>query len=139
MHLTLTTDGSWYMGEGGFAFYIRHGQTKVLKYGKLKQSRNCLDAELMAIANGLRYILGSINQPVSKVIVNTDSQPAILYLSGGGNKKSYQHITDNVVKSIRQLGCVVEYRHVKAHSDTEDSRSKANKFVDKYAKIGRLL
>lgn len=139
MHLTLTTDASWYKGEGGYAFYIRYGSFKKLIYGKLRQSRNCLDAELMAIANGLKYCTINIDSNISRIIINTDSVPAITYLTGQGNKKSYQHITNNIFKSIGTLGCVIEYRHVKAHSDVMDNRSAANRLVDKYAKLGRGL
>ena len=139
MHLTLNTDASWWEGDGGYAFYIRYGRGKWLIYGKLNQSRNCLDAELMAIANGLVYILLKINGPISKIIVNTDSVPAITYITGMGRKKNYQHILGSIHKSIGKLGCDIEWRHVKAHSGNGDNRSLANNLVDNYAKIGRKL
>lgn len=149
MLVTVNTDASYRSGAAGYAFWIVCDAGKLQKAGEIKNKvAGINDAELMCIANAIHTLKHSKFKGIEKVIINTDSQTSIDFLSGKSRPK-YSSPISNIVdetyfnmlevclkygKSIRQVKQVFEFRHVKAHSGKKDSRSYVNDWCDKEAK-----
>jgi ribonuclease HI len=147
--VTINTDASFRSGSAGYAFWIVCNAGKIQKAGEIKlKVAGINDAEMMCIANTIHTLKHSKFKEIEKVIINTDSQISIDYLSGRSRPKHGSTIS-NVVdetyfnmlevclkygKSIREVKHVFEFRHVKAHSGKKDSRSYVNDWCDKESK-----
>lgn len=138
--LTINTDASFHPIHkvGGYAFYIVCDLFKIEKSGKFKQNpKSSIDAEMKCFGNAIATILAQKELPkIKKIVFNTDC------LSGVGcvtNKKKKNKVELQIVKLINDLksrtACKdFEFRHVKSHSGTKDSRSWINNKLDKEAK-----
>ena len=150
MLITITSDASFdtHSNKAGYAFLISCNAGKFSKSGSLDTAKNITEAELMAIANSLHYIVNHKELwGVSKVIFNVDFIAAedFIFKPGGTTMskkkvagKRYRQIVGKITSYIGLLrkeykGVQFEFRHVKAHTKDESQRSKANKFVDKLA------
>ena len=147
MLVTINTDASFHpkLKYGAFAFWAICNDFKITKSGVFRTK--CIstdDAEAKCIINSLKVILLA-HSGISKVIVNTDSLNAIAILTNdkthinryaGYNKPQWgklrkiYHETKNAGKSKP----IIEFRHVKAHSGTNDARSYVNEWCDAEAK-----
>ncbi|RZJ89600.1 MAG: hypothetical protein EOO20_10495 [Chryseobacterium sp.] len=143
MLITINTDASFSDVYGGYAFWIVCDAGKIQKAGKIKAKiRGSQQAEMMCIANALHTLKHSRFKGISKVIINTDSQPSINALTGF--KSSWEGAQECLFtmmelciangKSIRDVGEFFEFRHVKAHTGKKDKRSFVNEWCDKEAK-----
>ena len=149
MQVTINTDASFKQGYGGYAFWIVCDAGKIQKAGKIKEP--CLgssDAEAMCITNAIYTLKHSRFTEITKVIINTDSEPSIHLLSGtikAGVKTAISKVIEECKLlmmeiclanglSIRDYKTVFELRHVKAHSGKKDSRSFVNEWCDQEAK-----
>ena len=150
MLITVTSDASFdsYSGEAGYAFLISCNAGRFSKAGFLKTAKNITEAELMSIANSLHYIVNHKELwGVSKIIFNVDFIAAedFIFKHGGTNRsrkkyagKRYRQIVGKITFYIGELrkqykGVQFEFRHVRAHTEYQSQRSKANSFVDKLA------
>lgn len=162
MLITLNTDGSldWGAKKGnpkkaGYAYWISCDVGTFKKYGKLPNCDNPMGPELAAIAKGLYFIR---NHPelkcVTKVIVNTDCEPAISWIKSINrqrdrdkkHKGSLQNIARHHILNIVRKGyndlpeLKVQYRHVKAHTtNLSEARKWVNNWLDEKAKLARFL
>ncbi len=146
MLCTITTDASYNpkYQVGGYAFWAVSNVFKITKSGVFKKKcRNPTDAEIKCIINALMVVLHGC-ESVSKVIVNTDSMNAIhvltndkyaqLYYMGGVSHNAHYRAAYHKVLHTAKSKAVIEFRHVKAHTENADARSWVNDWCDKEAK-----
>lgn len=150
MLVTVTSDASFdsNSNKAGYAFLISCNAGRYSKAGFLDTAKNITEAELMAIANSLHYIVNHKELwGVSKIIFNVDfiAAEAFIFKPGGTSKskkkvtgKRYRQIVGKITYYIGELrkeykGVKFEFRHVRAHTKDESQRSMANRFVDKLA------
>lgn len=143
--ITIYTDASVHVGVGGWGCWIKTapGETS-LHSGAFKSPVNCtLEAELMAIANGLA-IAKKMNtgKDICFVIV-TDSQAAIQYIDHakkrtthlpGMNRQKLKETAFKLAKAVLKLvpeDCELRVNKVKAHSSADGKRSYVNNLVDR--------
>lgn len=148
MQITITCDASYdqYTNRAGYGFLISSNVGRFYKSGVLESANNITEGELMAIANAMYYVLHhkSLKQ-TTKIILNIDFINAERFIMKHGGTpsmkkksgKKYRMIVHKIreIKSkLRKQGCkTIEFRHVKAHTNKKDKRSKANSFVDQLA------
>lgn len=136
--VTINTDASFFPIEkiGGYAFYIRYGDTIIRQGGSFHAPCNCSnEAEIMAIGNAFAKILSL--RPIPKtflVVVNTDSLTAIRRIKNPKTalQKKVRSLKDKMLHKMGKSDIV--FRHVKAHSNKDDARSHVNAWCDKEAK-----
>lgn len=136
--ITINTDASFHpiKKTSGYAFYIICDLFKITKAEQFKtEINNALEAEIKCIGNALSTLLAQKELPKTKlVVVNTDCQFAISSILRN-NKKLNRRVRHIILLLGHKIGCKVEFRWVKAHSDIKDKRSYANEWCDKNAKI----
>ena len=148
--VTINTDASCAQTEklGAYAFWIVTDEGKIQKAGELKgEVVNSDHAELQSICNAIYTFKHSKFRDIKKVVINTDSQCSIDFLSQKGASKK-PHII-KVLKEIRflMMECCLKYgfsirdvdtffnfKHVKAHNGKKDTRSFVNDWCDKQVK-----
>lgn len=152
MNVTINTDASVVANKyAGFAFWIVCNDGRIQKAGYIKQKvTNPNDAEMFCIANALHTLLHSRFKGVSKVVLNTDSEQCIKMLNGDISvptkskiiRKGYDESTVLMYeillkhgKNIRDINEFFSLRHVRAHTGTQDARSKVNEWCDRQAKL----
>lgn len=150
MLCTISTDASFdsNTNKAGYAFLISCNVGRFSKAGPLKTAKNITEAELMAICNSLHYLVNHKElYGVSKVIFNVDFIAAkdFIFKHGGTttsrkkNKgKRYRQIVGKITNYIGELrksykGTIIEFRHVRSHTNKDNKRTKANEYVDKLA------
>jgi ribonuclease HI len=141
MIVTINTDASFSEKYkiGTYAFWIVCNNFKIQKFGALKlDCQRAEEAEIRAILNALHTIKFEGN--ITKVIVNTDCLNAIHILTNDQPRiqryrlyfgKPYRKYFN---KNFSSLWREIEFRHVKAHTDTDTSRTWVNDWCDKKAK-----
>jgi len=138
-NLTINTDASFHPGEkvAGYAFYIVCDLFRITKGGMFKKEvRNSQEAEMMCIANAVSLLVSQKELPLCKlIIVNTDSLDSINRISGRVTPLAIM-VSDLCLKLRALMGgyTQLEFRHVKAHNGTPDSRSWVNEWCDATAK-----
>lgn len=143
--ITINTDASYHPTQkvGGYAFYIVCDNFKIQFSGAFKSKiDNPINAELMCIANALSYLLMIEDLPKTQmIVVNSDCVRGMEKIGLKSNNK-YGRIVAQKMRKLKQrmayrqvLLPIVEYRHVKAHTNITDSRSWVNDWCDKNAKI----
>jgi ribonuclease HI len=146
MLCTITTDASFnpHHKVGGYAFWAVSNTFRITKSGVFKKPcRNPTDAEIKCIINALMVVLHGC-EGVTKVIVNTDSMNAIHVLThdikaqnkfmGGVRPHNHYRLSYHKVLDTAKSKAVIEFRHVKAHTENTDARSWVNDWCDKEAK-----
>lgn len=142
--ITINTDASWHPQQkvGGYAFHIVCNDFRIKKSGMFKSKPNSsMDAEMMCMANAIATLLAQKELPgVNLIIINSDA--LFTFQRIGLNKKD--EIGRKVAQLLRQLRKRMsimesvlpkfEFRHVKAHSGKNDSRSIVNEWCDQEAK-----
>ena len=140
MLVTINTDASCINGFGGYAFWIVCDAGKIQRAGKIKSKvKGSQQAEMMCIANALYTLKHSRFKSITKIIINTDSQPCIQALKGF--KSSFDGAIECLFTmmeicvshglTLRDNYKMFEFRHVKAHTGKKDKRSFVNEWCDK--------
>jgi len=151
MNVTINTDASFSrkLERGAYAFWIVCDEFKLTKHGLLRKKIVRPEiAELMCIINAV-FLLSQqkTGKKIRKIFINTDCLNVIhTYKNDNeaikkykiGVLKTYNFI---LVKLIKQIGCEVEFRHVRSHTTTEGARNWVNDWCDKKAKesLSKLL
>ena len=147
MLVTINTDASFHplLKYGAYAFWAVSNDFKITKSGLFKNK--CIspdDAEAKCIINALKVVLLT-HSGITKVIINTDSLNAIALITNdkehikkyiGNNFVMWKHIrlAFSKIKQQSKSKAKIEFRHVKAHSGVNDSRSYVNEWCDLEAK-----
>lgn len=138
-YLTINTDASFCPDTkaGGYAFYIRGDDFKLTKAGSFKYKvKNPTDAEAKCIINALHTLSIQSLPQVDVIVINTDSKTCIDHMSGlqpsklYGRGKALAHRIKNKCRAEE-----VKFKHVKAHTGKNDSRSWVNEWCDQQAKV----
>lgn len=154
--VTLNTDASFSnkYNVATYAFWIACDDGRFFRSGALKGSVfSPIHAEMKCIINALHYMFESGEfKSMNRIIINTDCLFAMQKLQNpegewGSSKKSelidelrdikmrYMKIFNDFLSKtplVRKVS--FEYRHVKAHTHTNNSRHFVNDFCDKEAK-----
>lgn len=144
MLCTINTDASFHptLKWGAYAFWAVSDRFKIQKYGSFRgKCKNPTDAETKCIINSIKVTL-SADRDISRLIINTDSLNSIAILQndrghikryglqfGSLLRREFNKIVESYPKDIK-----IEFRHVKAHSGVDDSRSFVNEWCDTNAK-----
>lgn len=144
MLVTINTDASFHpnLKYGAYAFWAICDDFKITKSGVFR--RKCIDpddAESKCIINALTVVLKS-HTDITKIIVNTDSLNAIAYLTKDKKHVSKYRLSASKMRQFQQClldlkipaSVKIEYRHVRAHTGLNDSRSYVNEWCDMEAK-----
>lgn len=138
-YLTINTDASFHpiKKTSGYAFYIKCDDFTLKHSGVFKNNipENSMEAELMCIGNAVYAVLNLKDVPkVDCIIINTDCIPAIHRIM----KKKHplgikvKSLIDSLKWKCGQAN--IKIKHVKAHTNKQDSRSWVNDWCDKNAK-----
>lgn len=148
MVVTINTDASFnYQYKiGAYAYWLVANGERIKKYSILKECEQPLEAELKAIANALYRVTKSTWRGIQLIVVNTDCKHAIEAIRGERNVKkkgcinaieaihTYQRMLKEANQIDKSTYSYIDYRHVKAHSDTKDSRTYVNNWCDNKAR-----
>lgn len=142
MTCTINTDASFSptTKKAAYAMWLVSNSFVIKKSGLFKEEcEKAEEAEIKCILNA--FFLIKEQTYLTKIIVNTDCLNAIHILTtsvkeilkyklGWGKKYRKQF-----VRYTKDLKATIEFRHVKAHNDTETKRTWVNDWCDKQAKI----
>jgi len=136
--ITINTDASFHPVHktAGFAFWIVCNTFKIQKSGNfLRAPKDSEEAEMMCIGNAIVMCLRQDNLPkLDWFIINTDCMNAVHKIENGVSPLGAE-INGYWKKLIEKLGSKKnQFRHVKAHSGKNDSRSYVNEWCDTEAK-----
>lgn len=147
MIVTINTDASYhpYFKVGAYAFWIISNEGRICHSGSLKKKINRPEqAEFKCIINAFHVLGKQRYKNISKIIVNTDCLNVIHLVQG--NKEAIQkyrlaswgnHLVTELFLTKRKFNLQkieCEFRHVKAHADTESKRTWVNDWCDRQAK-----
>lgn len=139
MLVTINTDASFNKDilRASYAFWIKTDNYTIKMSGIIRtKCKDSTEAELKCIVNALYVVSKQIG--IKSIIVNTDSLNSIHVLTKDiENIRKYRlHWADKYMKIANSYinGKKVKYRHVKAHSGTDSSRTYVNDWCDKMAK-----
>ncbi len=130
---------------GAYAYYIRADGLKLKNYGILRtRTRSINVCELLAVGNALAHLLQQPTLPiVQKIIINTDSQATIQRIERGVRRERKPIFAAVVPRILALLATLrertsaqeVELRHVRAHANTDDAKTRANHWCDHHARV----
>ena len=137
--ITINTDASFSKEHnyGTYAYRIRSNNFLYKGSGVFKDTvENSTDAESRAIAVAL-WILKQQKADFDVLVINRDNIGA-----RANGKKSYQIHLKHQIKKYKQVLSKthgkrirkIKFKHVKAHTNTKDSRSYVNNWCDKACK-----
>lgn len=143
--ITINTDASFNtkLKVGGYAFYIRVGDSIIKSAGSFKTNpANPIEAEMMCIGNAV-YTLSSLKElpPAKLIVINSDCLTAfelIKLKSKNPTGKSVALLIKTLKEKASYQGLIpprIQFRHVKAHTGAQDARSWVNRWCDREAKI----
>lgn len=148
MIVTINTDASFYepLKIAAFAYWIKCDKGKLNKRGSFRDNvDNPQVAEFMAITNALHALSRKKWKDITLIIINTDCLNIIHYLNGDQHKIRRYKIDTNLLSPIKEVytkylknyfnNIKVQFRHVKAHTKTDDPRSFVNNWCDQAAKL----
>lgn len=138
MRVTIISDASFCpntkaAGYGGWVVCDRGNNANG---GPLRGAPNSGAAETMAICNVIwEGLKAKLIQPGDELIVQTDCATAIkVYEEARWTNemegKAFKWLNDQ----LRMYNLHVEFRHVKGHSDVQDTRSRAQRYCDERAR-----
>lgn len=139
MLVTIMTDASL-CGEqrvGGYGYWIASQRGKEAGGGVFKGTINdSYEAEFKAVANTLHTaIQKGLVLSGDRVIIQLDNSGVIHCMSGSNNVRKDIEPVYNLITQLRdQLNLVLEFRHVKGHSNRKEKRYIANNLCDMRAK-----
>jgi ribonuclease HI len=140
--ITINTDASFnhHHKIGGYAFWIKCDLFTIKKSGNFNIAPNtALEAELMCIANAVYTLANQPELPLTKlIVVNSDCLNAFYKIGKKSNCPIGKKIALKLKEIRKRTGYTyitkVDFRHVKAHNGTADSRSYVNNWCDKSAR-----
>lgn len=126
--------------DAGFAYWISCYQFEIQSTGYAGKHKKSEQAEVYAIHNAIQYLLQKELVPVDRVIIYTDSIPAIHCFSRSREKAFYTLVDFALKNGMRpqQVFDLFWLVHVKAHTKEEDDKSYKNRWCDMMAKQHRL-
>lgn len=141
--VTINTDASWYPIQkwGSYAYWIKGENLFLSGYGVFKDvCEGATHAEQKSLCNALHILEMSGYKP-EKIYINRDN----IHAKGGRNGNYVQKMISATIKRIKRKSIpphhpnyvgtnYVEYRHVKAHKHTNNSRHWVNDWCDKMCK-----
>lgn len=146
--VTINTDASFNYthNKASYAFWIVSDYGKLCRYGILKGgTKTPTHGEFKCIVNALHCLFVYLKWPIRKIIVNTDSMNSIHLLKN--DKVALRKYRINKNKFVEELAAwhsikgryiskkvEIEFRHVKAHTGADNSRSWVNQYCDTKAK-----
>lgn len=140
--ITINTDAGFYQWDkvGSFAYWIKGDNLHLHGSGMLKgEVISSTQAEMMAIANALHVLKCSQASGIIKIIINRDNIHAISKKKGGPVGKTIyallRHFWDEGGFRHTPFSKFYEFRHVKAHSGTDEPRKWVNDWLDKQCKM----
>ena len=148
MVVTINTDASFsrYHEVGSYAFWIKCDEFNIGKSGMLKKRVSRPEiAEFRCVLNALHTLFTQkTTERIGLIVVNTDCMNVIHLINNDKEAIQRYHLASwgrylvNVYDSLRikhkQFKTKIEFRHVKAHTDTDISRNFINDWCDKEAK-----
>lgn len=147
-YVTINTDASYHsqFQLGAFAFWIKSDYGKITHCGVLKNkisnsnSKGATEAEIQCIINAFYILKLQKWEGIFKVIVNTDSLNAIRIFQDDkvGIKKynlKWGGLFRDKFNKIKPTKCLIEFRHVPAHKNTDTPKAFINDWCDKQAKL----
>lgn len=113
----LYTDGSYHsklkIGCAAFAV-VQRGRLKKKSFSVLNRADGVTEVELIAIRNGLNYILDKFGKV--PVVLHTDSKTSIRFIaSNDGPKKKNRAICCRLTSEINSIPLKVNYQWIKGH------------------------
>lgn len=150
MLITINTDGSYFpeTGQAGFAFWISSDKGRFCRYGKLKDAKNALEAELQSLANALHFCRTHPDlKECKKIIINCDclnlksiiEKPNALRKNKQKRLRQLRGKLQEYIGKFRGCKCEYEFRWCPAHKKVTDARTYVNRQLDKAAKKGAKL
>jgi ribonuclease HI len=125
--------------------WVKHSDGRIIRDAWVfkDEIKDSTEAELMAIANAVYVVSRKLVIKNKIIVVVTDSQAAIQFLT---KQVSYKSLNNNpsyaeICKQIRILanGATLRLKKVKAHSYKDGVRSYVNRLVDTAAKEKMLV
>lgn len=141
MICTINTDASYspISKRAAYAFWIVSNNFTIKKSGLFRElCQKPEEAELKSILNAIFMVKEQTE--LSKIIINTDCLNAIHILTLDNKSIQKYKLTwgkyyyKMYLKYTKRKSFKVEFRHVKAHNDTDTSRTWVNNWCDKQAK-----
>jgi hypothetical protein len=150
--VTINTDASFSYNhhKASYAFWIVSDYGKLCRYGILKgETKTPTHGEFKCIVNALHCLFVYLKWPVTMIIVNTDSMNSIHLLKNDKQSIRKYRIGKNQFKEElaawhringRYIAnkIKIDFRHVKAHTTTDNARSWVNQWCDANAKASLL-
>lgn len=138
-YLTINTDASFHpiKKTSGYAFYIKTDDFTIKSSGgfRKQEPKNIAEAEIMCIGNAVHHALNLAKLPkVDFIIINTDCMAAINAIKKGNDGLGGKVKDMIAALALRCGGAKYKVKHVRAHTNKDDSRSWVNNWCDKHAK-----
>lgn len=140
-NITINTDAGFYPHDkiGSYAYWIVSDGLLVKGSGVFKDlCRNPTDAETKAMCNAVHVLLKADFDfcGVKKIIFNRDNINAKSGMNGTAPQKKLTKLFRKVKqKCPDSTPPIVEFRHVKAHTNKDDKRSYVNNWCDQQCKM----
>lgn len=149
MNLTITTDASFNKNHkvGTYAFWMSFDGGPFTWSGPLKGNiTDSTEAEMMCICKALNVIAKDpvMSMKVKHIWINTDSLNAIWMFTGNVRKiakyrlfQDHYKAVDKLYREIRSsiANIYIDFKHVRAHTGTDDKRSYVNSWADQRCKM----
>jgi len=136
-NITINTDAGFYpdVKVGSYAYWIVSDGLLIRGSGIFRDlCKNSTDAETKAMCNAVHVLLNSDFDfcGVQRIFFNRDNLNAKSGRNGTAPQKKLTKLLRKVKhKCLNSTPPIVEFRHVKAHSNKDDPRSYVNKWCDK--------
>jgi len=143
MTITINTDASFSNRHkiGGWACSIVCDDFRIRKSGGFRvEPDRPQQAEIMAIGQAAGLLLSDkVTFVCNKIVINSDCIRGMREIRDGKSKygKKVLKLLTKVCKKGECFG-EISWRHVKAHTDAQDARSKSNQWCDEEAKRALL-
>lgn len=139
MRVTVIADASYCPEHkvGGYGFWIASERGKHGGGGALRCPINNIVAEEMAVVNALYIALQvGLVHAQDEVLMQTDCMGAIDAFRGTRNKlQAQEHEVVSTFNNLKErFSLVLEFRHVKGHSNRREARYTTNRLCDRRAK-----
>lgn len=139
MNVTILADASHCPDTkaGGYGFWIASARGKKGGSGVLNGAiASSTLAEMMAIANAIHQgIKFGLVQGHDKLLVQSDCESAIFaFTKKRKGSEEEKKVVEYVLKLVRLLSLVIEYKHVKGHTNSSEARFAANNACDRAAR-----
>lgn len=147
MHVTINTDASYSMTHhvASYAVWLVSSHGRVVKSGQVEgEIWSSVVAEYKAILKGLELLVEQNYTDVTKIVINSDCQPAMDVMRGKNHRRWTEELhkeTDRLLALLKLDRSKVKCLHVPAHKPIESKRGFVNNHLDRLAKkeIGKAI